>query len=253
LSQSLNHGKKAGNLLGAYEQETVKHTLDPAYVPDAILEARAAQDRHLEERFQNQPLAIADIGSGDGYHGATFAPGCTSYHAFEISHEMGEVSRKRWAAMGLTNTRLFVGDAAEAPLEPSGYDLVWSLYFTPGNFRDPCDDLSVYTNAYLDDNPNFQRIVSRFYAALKPAGHMFLTVYRDVPAAEQAQREFYRRTGQTLLTPPGSRFVATAENFWSVRWTKQSMQANLGACGIDPGSVIFHELNAISWLVEILK
>jgi hypothetical protein len=47
--------------------------------------------------------------------------------------------------------------------------------------------------------------------------------------------------------------VATAEGFWSARWTQDRMISNLSACGISRENVDFHELNAIAWLVEIKK
>lgn len=146
-----------------------------------------------------------------------------------------------------------MGDAAQAELEDEFYDLVLCLYFTPGNFRDKSDDLRLYTDAYLDRNPRFICVVSRFYQAMRMGGSMFLTVYKDVPEAEAAQIDFYENTGQHVATPPGSRFVATAEGFWSVRWTKDGMLSNLSACGISPGNVMFNDLNAIAWLVEIRK
>ncbi len=82
---------------------------------------------------------------------------------------------------------------------------------------------------------------------------MFLTVYKDVPEAEAAQIDYYENTGQHVITPRGSRFVATAERFWSVRWSKKSMLSNLSACTIKESDVVFHDLNAIAWLVEIKK
>jgi hypothetical protein len=47
--------------------------------------------------------------------------------------------------------------------------------------------------------------------------------------------------------------VATAEGFWSVRWTRDGMLSNLIECGISPDDVVFNDLNAIAWLVEIKK
>ena len=82
---------------------------------------------------------------------------------------------------------------------------------------------------------------------------MFLTVYKDVPEAEAAQRDFYDNTGQHVVTSKGSRFVATAEGFWSARWTEESMLSNLRECGIGAESVVFNDLNSIAWLVEIRK
>jgi hypothetical protein len=95
--------------------------------------------------------------------------------------------------------------------------------------------------------------MSRFYRSLRSGGSMFLTIYKDVPEAEAAQIDFYEHTGQHVVTPPGSRFVATAEGFWSARWTQASLLSNLSACGIASDAVTFNDLNSISWLVEIKR
>lgn len=241
------------NQLREYESESVQKTLDNSYVPESILDARLVQDRIIRERFEGKSLRIADIGCGDGYHGEIFAPSCVSYHGFEISSEMAGKTRQRWDKNGLKNAKVTHGDASKVELEPNSYDVAWSLYFTSGNFRDEFDDLSKYNDAYLDKNPAFIGIVSNFYQALSVGGKLFLTVYKDQPETEEAQHTFYRKTGQTVITPKGSRFVATKENFWSVRWTKDSMLSNLAACGIKPEQVKFNDLNEISWFVEITK
>ncbi|MCK5609945.1 class I SAM-dependent methyltransferase [Candidatus Pacearchaeota archaeon] len=241
------------NELGEYESKSVQRTLDNSYVPESILEARLVQDRIIRERFEGKALRIADIGCGDGYHGEVFAPDCVSYHGFEISSEMAEKTRQRWQESGLNNTEVTHGDASKIELKPNSYDVAWSLYFTSGNFREEFDDISKYNDAYLDQNPAFIGIVSNFYRALRFGGRLFLTVYKDRPETEEAQRTFYKKTGQTVVTPKGSRFVATKENFWSVRWTEESMLSNLAACGIQPEQVKFNDLNDISWLVEVTK
>jgi len=241
------------NKLKEYESASVQKTLDNQYVPKPILDARLRQDTWLVERFQGQPLRIADIGCGDGYHGEIFASACDCYHGFEISSEMAHKTRVRWGNNGLKNAAIFEGDAGKAVLEPNSYDVAWSLYFTPGNFREELDDIRKYDDAYLNQNPAFVRVISNFHNALRPNGRILLTVYKDKPETEEAQRTFYTKTGQTLITPKGSRFVATKENFWSVRWTKESMLFNLKACGIEPEKVQFHDLNEISWIVEIGK
>ena len=119
--------------------------------------------------------------------------------------------------------------------------------------RDKSDDLGRYTDAYLDQTPQFIRVLSRFYHAMALGGPMFLTIYQDVPEAETAQVDFYENTGQHVVTPAGSRFVANAEGFWSARWTEDSMLSYFSACGIRAEDVVFNELNAIAWLVEIKK
>lgn len=235
------------------EDRAVQQTLTASYCPEPIRDARERQDAILVERFLGKPLKIADIGCGTGYHGSIFAPACRLYHGFEIAPEIAAIARDTWEQEGLDNAEVYLGDVGEVDLEEAFYDLVFCLYFTPGNFRDEYEDLAFYTDAYLDRNTKFIEIISRFYKAMANGGTMFLTVYKDVPEAEAAQIDFYEHTGQHVITPPGSRFVATAERFWSARWTRASMLSNLSACGIAAGDVVFHDLNTMSWLVEIKK
>ena len=235
------------------EARAVLKSLESSYCPAPIKEARERQDEILIERFSGKPYAIADVGCGTGYHGSIFAPTCRLYHGFEISTHIGQIAQERWCNEGLNNAELFLGDVAQSKTPADFYDLVWCLYFTPGNFREPSTDLSIYTDAYLDCNPSFITIFSNFYRSLKPGGLMFLTIYKDVPEAEDAQIDFYEHTNQRVVTPRGGRFVATAENFWSARWTEKSLLSNLKACDIAESDVMFHELNHIAWLVEISK
>jgi SAM-dependent methyltransferase len=233
------------------EDEAVKGTLLSSYTNPLIKQARDRQDRILIERFRGQALDIADLGCGDGYHGAIFAPMGGTYHGYEIAPEIGRLAGERWEKAGLANAELILGDLYDARPEAGIYDLVLCLYFTPGNLRDRTRDLSIFTDDYLDRNPVFTAIISRFLWALRPGGLMFLTVYKDVPEAEAAQIDFYLNTEQHPVTPRGSRFVATAENFWSVRWTRASMLSNLAACGVEERQVTFNDLNEIAWMVEI--
>ena len=235
------------------ESEATLRALRSDYCPEPIAEARRLQDEILMKRFGSGTYRIADIGCGEGPTGSMFAPTCEVYHGFELSPMIAEVVRKRWRDEGLDNTSVFVGDVAQADLRPEYYDIAWCLYFTPGNMRDVFDDLAGYTDEYLDQNPHFIAVVSRFMAALKPGGRMFLTVYKDVPEAEAAQIDFYVHTNQTVASEAGSRFVATGEGFWSVRFTKASMLSNLTAAGVAETDVTFTDLNAIAWLVEINK
>jgi SAM-dependent methyltransferase len=205
------------------ENEAVKRSLESSYCPEPIRQARERQDKLLSERLRPSPYKIADVGCGNGYHAVRFAPVSLLYHGFEIAPAMAETARALWQKEKIDNAQVFLGDVAEVELEDEFYDVVICLYFTPGNFRDQSDDLGLYSDAYLDRNPRFIRVVSRFYQALKSGGSMFLTIYKDVPEAEAAQIDFYEHTGQHVVTPPGSRFVATAEGFWSVRWTQTSI------------------------------
>jgi SAM-dependent methyltransferase len=235
------------------ENEAVKRSLESSYCPEPIREARERQDELLSERLKPGPYKIADIGCGNGYHAVMLAPVSLLYHGFEIAPAMVEVAQALWRKENINNARIFIGDVADAELEDEFYDIVQCLYFTPGNIREQSNDLDFYSGAYLDRNPQFIRVLTRFYRALKIGGSMFLTVYKDVPEAEAAQIDFYENTGQHVVTPRGSRFVATAEGFWSARWTRDSMLSNLSGCGISPDNVVFNDLNAIAWLVEIRK
>lgn len=233
------------------EHRATHRALFSSSPPALLAEARRRQDEIVAERFGGQRLRIADLGCGDGYHASLLAPQCAFYHAYELAPQMAAMARQRFASEGLDRATLFEVDVSNCDLGQRRYDLVLCMYFTPGNFRDVSDDLSLYSDQYLDHNPVFTRIVRRFYQRLDAPGQMLLTVYRDTPQAEQAQLSLYRSSGQQPVTPPGSRFVATAEGFWSVRWTRHSMLSNLADAGIGPQSVQFHELNEIAWLVQI--
>ncbi len=235
---------------GESEFRAVQRTLESTYSPPAIADARARQDAVLLERFAGKKYRFADIGCGNGYHAVLFAGSSELYDGFEISTEIAATARERLERAGLTHARIIVGDVAEADLPSEFYDVAMCLYFTPGNLRDKSDDLALYTDAYLDRNPYFVRVMSRFIRALRRGGSLFLTLYRDTPETEAAQFDFYEKTGQHPVSPRGGRFVATAEGFWSARWTEKSVLSNLAACGVSPGDVKFTELNAIAWLVE---
>lgn len=235
------------------EHRATQRALFSDYSPPLLREARQRQDEIMARRFAGKALRIADLGCGDAYHASMLAPGYTLYHGFELAPAMAAMARARIEREGLDKATLFEGDVAQMPLPETSYDLVICMYFTPGNFRDVADDLSLYTDEYLDHNPVFTRIMRRFFDLLSEDGAMFLTVYKDNAEAEAAQHDLYRNSSQHVVTPPGSRFVATREGFWSARWTRRSMRSNLADAGIDEDVVTFHDLNEIAWLVEIVK
>lgn len=239
------------NSTHASEDKAVHGSLFGDYINPLIREARERQDELLIQRFQGQRLDIADLGCGNGYHATLFAKKGGLYHGFEFAPEMASMARDLFVSEGLVNATLFEVDLAEYAPEKEIYDLVWCLYFTPGNFRDRFDKIEKYTDEYLNHNPVFINIFTKFYAALKPDGRMFLCVYKDRPETEEAQWDFYLKTNQHPITPRGSRFVLTREGFWSARWTRESMLSNLADCGIDADKVTFNDLNEIAWLVEI--
>jgi SAM-dependent methyltransferase len=232
------------------EDRAVQQTLLSSYTNPAIREARERQDALLVRLLAGGRFAIADVGCGDGYHAGMLREVCALYHGFEIAPEIARIARDRLRREDIAQGEIIEGDVREVPLTDS-YDVVLCLYFTPGNMRTELPSLADYDDAYLDRNPGFIAVFTRFFASLRPGGRMFLTVYRDVPAAEAAQYDFYRNTGQEVVTAPGSRFVATAQHFWSVRFTTASMLSNLAGCGIAPSQVRFHELSDIAWLVEV--
>ena len=228
------------------EADALRRTLASSYSPAAVRQARQRQDDLLLQRLGNGSYLMADIGCGDGYHAVLLAAVTSAYHGFEVSPMMATAARELWLRKGIANATVTVGDAAVAVLPNVLYDIVLCLYFTPGNIRDRSADLGLYSDAYLDRNPRFIQVFSRFHRAMKAGGRMFLTLYKDVPEAEAAQVDLYESTGQHVVTAAGSRFVATAEGFWSARWTRDSLLSNLDACGIRPEAVVWNDLNDIA-------
>ncbi len=234
-----------------YDDPGVRATLDESSIPWLIRQAREEQDRLLWKLYEDRAVRIADIGCGDAYHATIYAPRCALYHGYEISQDMVKVARRRCA--GLQNVEIIEGDAYQAVLKSETYDVAWCLYFGAGNLRELREVLSDYRDAYLDENTRFIGIIRKFFAALEEGGSLFLTIYKDTPQAEEAQRSFYWRTNQFVLTDFGSRFVATDKGFWSVRWTQESVLGHLEQAGADRANVTFIDLNEIAWLVEARK
>ena len=211
------------------EADALRRNLMSSYSPAAVRQAR--QDDLLLQRLGNGSYLMADIGCGDGYHAVLLAAAASAYHGFEVSPIMATAACELWRRKGIAHATVIVGDAAVAVLPNVLYDIVLCLYFTPGNIRDRSADLGLYSDAYLDRNPRFIRVLSRFHRAMKAGGRMFLTLHKDVPEAESAQVDLYESTGQHVVTAPGSRFAATSEGFWSARWTRDSLVSNLDGCG----------------------
>ncbi|HEY2294769.1 MAG TPA: alpha/beta fold hydrolase [Thermoanaerobaculia bacterium] len=231
-----------------YDDPSVQATLSSSNIPWLIRQAREKQDRILEERYRDRAIRIADIGCGDAHHAEMFAAQCSFYHGYERSLEMVKLARDRCARFN--NVEIIEGDALKAKLGSEKYDVIWCLYFTPGNLREIRELLSDYDDAYLDDNSYFIAVIHKFFAALEEGGSLFLTLYKDTPQAEEAQRSFYWRTGQLVLTDFGSRFVATDKGFWSRRWSQDSVLAHLEKAHVPREDVAFIDLNEIAWLVE---
>lgn len=240
---------------GEYDNgDSVEKTLNSElHCSGPIHEARMKQDKMLKDMLLGKNLCVADIGPGDGHHGVWFGKDCKCYHGFEISNKMANICEKVWDTPELLNNKIFHCDASTVELKDIFYDIVHCSWFGSGNFRNPNLKLEEYDDNYLNHNPEFQAIISNFYKALKIAGHMFLCVYKDKPLTEEEQWKFYESTGQTIITKKGSRFVATKEDFWSVRWTKESMLSNLSDCGIQSNQVKFNDLSEVAWYVEITK
>lgn len=231
-----------------YDDPGVRATLEESSIPWLIRQARETQDRLLSERYEGRAVRIADIGCGDAYHAKVYAPHCAFYHGYEISPDMVKAARRHCA--GLQNVEIIEGDAYQTMLRSERYDVAWCLYFGGGNLREFREVLTDYGEAYLDENTRFIGIIRKFFAALEEGGSLFLTLYKDTPQAEEAQRSFYWRTNQFVLTDFGSRFVATDKGFWSVRWTQASVLSHLEKAGVDRANATFTGLNEIAWLVE---
>lgn len=235
----------------AYDDPGVRKTLDSVNAPWLIRSARQAQDELLRRRYEHRAIRIADIGCGEAYLADVFAAECRLYHGYEVSPEM--VTRARERCAKFPNVEIIAGDARQAKLASDTYDVVWCTYFTGGNLREPRAVLSEYDDLYLRENRYFIDVMRRFFATLAEGGALLLTLYKDTPQAEAAQRSFYARTDQLVLSDVGSRFVATDRGFWSARWSKRRVRAHLEKAGVPRKHVSFVDLNEIAWLVEARK
>lgn len=100
---------------------------------------------------------VLDIGSGLGgasfYLNAQFGARVTG---LDIAPDMTAISRERAAAKGARNIEFINGDIRTHPLEPAGFDLVWSR------------DCILYI-------PEKAQVWRQVAACLKPGGRLFVT------------------------------------------------------------------------------
>jgi SAM-dependent methyltransferase len=233
-----------------YNNSVVRKTFDANYQPEFIKDAILKEYAFLDQLDWSEKV-ILDVGCGEGRHGIRYAARSARYIGVDLCEEMIKASQKNWGK--IANTSLIQANAAQYQFSKNSVDRAMSLWFTPGNFRRDDFDVANYSMEEINQNPQFIKIVSNMYQALKPNGHILLTVYKDKKKTREMQKSWYARTGQTVLTKDSDPFVATKEGFWSLRWTKERMFSNLRGCGIRDSQVVFHDLSPISWIVEIKK
>ncbi|MBI5414509.1 class I SAM-dependent methyltransferase [Candidatus Peregrinibacteria bacterium] len=239
--------------LEEYQNDNVKKTFDPDCMP-IILQDAVEKEWQFLNALPWEGKTILDIGVGQGRHALKYAPQSEKYIGVDIAEDMINTTRKSAEKHGIQNIYLIHSDAEFLDDVPGdSVDRVLCMYFTAGNFRKDNFNVAKYEKGEITKNEKFIAILRHMYRILKK-GSIYLTVYKQCTATKNMQFEFYSKTGQHILNAhTNDPFMATKEGFWSLRFTKELMLGNLAHVGIRPDQVVFHDLNEISWIVEISK
>jgi len=238
--------------LKEYQNYNVKKTFDINFIPKLILEAVKNEWDFLDNLNWNN-LRVLDIGVGEGRHPTKYAPMCKKFVCVDISEDMIKMTQEKINEKNIKNVELILSDAEHMDgIEDNSIDRVMCMYFTAGNFRRDNFDVKNYDPTEMEKNPKFINILKKMYKALNK-GSIYLTVYKDTKQAQDNQYAFYDQTSQHIISNRSDSFTATQEGFWSLRFSKERMLSNLSHAEIKSNQVIFHDLNEISWIVEIKK
>lgn len=232
-----------------YSSENVRHTLDEAFMTDALQTARRNELKMLGIELSKlysefkTPLNILDIGIGDGHvpvHlSATLWKHIQCYTGIDNSaHELNQCEVKIHNAGLDEKVQLLkldainLGDKKVLEVLPTPFHVVVSTYFTAGNFRpdeiqlleDASGHLIDYPRSALEPNRKFQRVFRAAYESLCDGGKLILgSTYIESPATRAKQEAFYEACGMHVITRRDDPFSAMREGFWSETFSDEKI------------------------------
>ena len=197
---------------------------------DAIREAEDCEPAWLQERIYRLTKAadksVLDIGCGNGYVLSRYAAAGAFTHGVDITDRAIEISRRRFAEMGLAGefTRI---DGQRLPVEDSSLDVVTSM-------------------GVLHHVPDPDPLVDDAFRALKPGGEMIIMLYYRY----SWQYQVLMRAKRVALASHRGRsqadavnMVDGAENPLGRVYSRRQARALLARAGLRPVSCEVHQLS----------
>ncbi|MGQ0738810.1 MAG: hypothetical protein ACT4OJ_07095 [Bacteroidota bacterium] len=228
--------------MAMYDNENIaRKSFDVNYISEYLLQTQWAEFIELKKAIvevaerNRRPVSMLDIGIGNAripkhlsgikeiwkqvalYDGTDNARAC-----IEIANDViGQLGIEDKAAAHFL-------DAADLDKWGRKYDLVITTWFTAGNFYPDDFPFETYDGAKqrldLTTSKKFTTIFGHAYNLLKTSGEIIIgSCYKDNDATRLRQEESYRKMGMHVITGEKDSFTATAEGFWSQRFTKEKI------------------------------
>ncbi len=248
-------------------QNTFEKSFDRDYLTEDLIQAQWAEFIELKKvvselcSLKGSPISILDIGIGnaripkhlsgvdeiwskiDQYDGTDNAQACV-----ELSNQILEALQINDKA------KAYLWDAKNLDQWGKKYDLIWTTWFTAGNFYPEDFSFENYPidNQTLDltTNPSFDKIFRAAYQLLNSNGAIVLgACYKDNMNTQKKQEKAYLKMGMNLITSNKDSFTATREGFWSQRFTPEKIYNYFDF--VDKNKIKFTNLDPYDYAMQI--
>lgn len=246
---------------------TVEKSFDLNYISEHLIQAQWAEFIELKKvitelaQQKGSPINILDIGIGNaripkhlsGVKEIWQMVG--SYDGTDNAQACVDISTKNIAAYNIQDkVSAFFFEATDLNNWHKKYDLVITTWFTAGNFYPDNFSFENYKNATerldLSVNKKFIAIFKNAYNLLNPGGEVVIgACYIDTESTRKKQEESYGKMGMTVITSPEDSFTATAEGFWSQRFTKEKLKNYLSF--VQPDKIMFTALDTYDYAMQV--
>ncbi len=221
--------------------DTVERSFDENYISESLLQAQWAEFVELKKVItevsdrKGTPVSILDIGIGSARI-ATHLCGVKEiwdrvllYDGTDNAQACVELSQKNIAEKGIADkVTAYLFDGVNLRQWQKRYDMVITTWFTAGNLYPDEFPFETYKGSAqrldLSFNEKFDKVFSAAFDLLEPGGEIVIgACYLDNDATKLKQEESYRKLGMHIITSAEDSFTATAERFWSQRFTIEKL------------------------------
>jgi hypothetical protein len=214
----------------------VEDTFTQDNLSEYLLQAQWAEFVELKKEIsklytqKKKPISLLDIGIGDARI-AKHLSGIEdiwkmikSYDGIDNAQNCINISNKTTNDLHIqdkVSVRLL--DAVNLNKLNKKYDLIFSTWFTVGNFY-PFDykPETFVPGQDMSKNDKLTHIFRQAYKMLNPGGEIVIgSMYKDNEPTRLKQEAAYRHFGWTIITDARDCFTATKDGWWSQRYTKK--------------------------------
>ena len=225
-------------------KKVFEKTFDWDGLPEYLRQAQWAEFIELKKVISEisnrlgRPIKILDIGVGDGRLLKHLMPieeiwnKIESYDGIDNTQVCVDATNKLiFEAEIPGKVSVLLLDATKLSELNKTYDLIFTTWFTGGNFFPDSFDFANYAalpTLDLTHNKKFTDILSSAYNFLNLEGEIVLgSLYIENDETRKKQESFYTYFGMEVITSSEDSFTATKEGFWSQRFTPEKVERYL--------------------------